>query len=68
MVNEITLKVLNTERDISIRQKEESQNDEQIRVISTYGADENIVESVRKCEDNLKLPQIFRNLQGPLFT
>ena len=65
MVNEITLKVLNTERDISIRQKEESQNDEQIRVISTYGADENIVESVKKCEDNLKLTQSFRNVQGP---
>ena len=68
MVNEITTKVLNSERDISTKQKVDTQNDDQIRVISTYEADENIVDAVKNCEENLKLTQSFRNLNGPLFT
>ena len=68
MVNEITTKVLNSERDVSIRRKTDTQNDDQIRVISTYEADKNIVNAVKNSEENLNLTQSFRNINGPLFT
>ena len=67
MVRNITTKVLNSERDISIKEKVDRNSDE-IRVVSTYRADDAIVKSVKSCEDSLKLTQSFRNQRGPLFT
>ena len=67
MVRNITTKVLHSERDISIKEKIERKSDE-IRVVSTYKADDLIVKAVKSCEDSLKLIQSFRNERGPLFT
>ena len=67
MVNEITTKVLNSERDISIKQKSVIQNKDQIRVISTYEADRTIVEVIKKSEASFKQTNSFRNHRGPLF-
>ena len=66
LVSEITTKVLHTERDISLKQKTDTHSD-QIRVVSTYRADNNIVEVVRKSEENFKQTPSFRNHTGPLF-
>ena len=67
MVRNITTKVLNSERDISIKEKVDRTSD-QIRVVSTYKADDSIVKAVKSCEDSLKLTQSFRNDRGSLFT
>ena len=67
MVKEITSKVLNSERDISVKHKEKKENQEKIVVVSTYQADKNIVEAVTDCEENLKRTQSFRDQHGPLF-
>ena len=68
MVSEISTKVQNSERDISIKQKIETLNSNQIRVISTYKADNTLVDVVRKSEESFKQTASFRNLTGPLFT
>ena len=67
MINGITTKVFTSERDISVKQQKVFDNDDKIRVVSTYKADENIVKAVKNSEDNLKLTQSFRSQQGPLF-
>ena len=67
MVKEITDKVQNSERDISVKQKEKKEDQEKIVVVSTYQADKNIVEAVADCEENLKRTQSFRDQHGPLF-
>ena len=67
MVKEITTKVLNSERDISVKNIKEPESDGKIRVISTFDADKSIMEAVKKSEENLKLTQSFRNQNGPLF-
>ena len=66
MVRNITTKVLNLERDISIKEKEEEHENEKIMVVSTFQADENIVEAVKESEENFKQTQSFRTQQGPL--
>ena len=67
MVSEIKTKVLNSERDISIKTKND-QPDDKIRVVSTYKADDNIVSSISKSEENFKHTPSFRNIPGKLFT
>ena len=66
MISNITEKVLNSERDISVKNKQELEGDE-IVVVSTYEADEAIVKSVKESEENFKRTQSFRNQSGPLF-
>ena len=68
MVNNITTKVLNSERDITVKEKIDKTNKDQIRIVSTYKADENIIKAIKNCEESLKLTQSFRNQRGPLFT
>ena len=67
-VQNITTKVLNTRRDISIKDKADRDNDDQIRVISTFMADEKLIKVVKDCEESLKLTPSFRNQRGPLFS
>ena len=67
MVKNITTKVLNLERDISIKEKGEELKNEKIMVVSTFQADETIVEAVKESEENFKRTQSFRTQQGPLF-
>ena len=67
MVTEITDKVLNSERDISVKPKREQMEKEKIIVVSTHEADQNIVKAVRDSEENLKKTQSFRNQNGALF-
>ena len=67
MVTDITSKVLSTERDISVKEKEENITD-QIRVISTYKADDKLVSAVKNSEDNFKLTPSFRGTTGKLFS
>ena len=68
MVHNITTKVLNSERDITMKEKIDKTNKDQIRVVSTYKADENMVKVIKNCEESLKLTQSFRNQRGPLFS
>ena len=51
MVRNITTKVLNLERDISIKEKREELDNEKIMVLSTFQADETIVEAVKESEE-----------------
>ena len=67
MVNEITTKVFNSERNISVKNVTQPEDDGKIRVISTFEADKSIVDAVKKSEENLKITQSFRNQNGPLF-
>ena len=67
MVSNITTKVYNMERDISVKQKVDSLNEDKIIVVSTYEADTNIVDAVKKSEENFKYTPSFRNQNGPLF-
>ena len=67
MVEEITNKVLNSRRDISVKQGKEREVSEQVIVVSTYKADENIVEAVRQSEENFRKTESFRDQRGPLF-
>ena len=67
MVEEITNKVLNSERDISVKEVKEREASEQVIVVSTYEADENMVEAVRQSEENFRRTQSFRDQRGPLF-
>ena len=68
MINEITNKVKNSVRDISKKTTEKEQNDQdKIIVVSTYEADENILEQIKKSEETLKRTVSFRNQNGPLF-
>ena len=67
MVNEITTKVFNSERNISVKNVTQPEDDGKIRVISTFEADKSIVDAVKKSEENLKLTQSFRNQNGSLF-
>ena len=64
MVKDITTKVLSSGRDISVKNIKEPESDGKIRVISTFDADKNIMEAVKKSEENLKLTQSFRNENG----
>ena len=66
MVMEITNKVLNLQRDISVKERD-SVDDGKIRVVSTFGADEKIVSIVKRSEDTFKLTRSFRNVAGNLF-
>ncbi len=68
MVKNITTKVLNSDRDLSIKEKVEQESEGQIRVVSTYKADDDMIKAIKNCEDSLKLTQSFRNQRGPLFT
>ena len=67
MISEITSKVQNSVRDISVKQKKELKDQEKIIVVSTHEADGNIVEAIKDCEENLKRTKSFRNQQGSLF-
>lgn len=67
MVLDITTKVFNMERDISVKQKVDSFNDNKIVVVSTYEADKNLVQSVKNSEENFKLTPSFRDQRGCLF-
>ena len=67
MVTDITTKVLNSARDISLKNKTDEAND-QIRVVSTFKADNNIVNRITKSEENFKQTPSFRNITGKLFT
>ena len=66
MVDEIKSKVLNSERDISIKERPSLDTD-QIRVVSTFRADEDIVKCVKDSEESFKQTPSFRNLPGKLF-
>ena len=66
MLGEITNKVLNSLRDISVKQKNEV-NDDSIRVISTFGADDKLVSAVKKSEETFKMTPSLRNIPGKLF-
>ena len=68
MVHSITTKVLNSERDITMKEKIDKTNKDRIRVVSTYKADENMVKVIKNCEESLKLTQSFRNQRRPLFS
>ena len=67
MVMNITNRVLNLERDISVKERNPV-DDDRIRVISTFGADEKIVKTMKKSEETFKLTRSFRNISGKLFT
>ena len=67
MITEITNKVQNSVRDISKKPKKEQKDQDKIIVVSTYEADNNILEAIRNSEENLKRTQSFRNQNGPLF-
>ena len=67
MIRNITNKVLNSERDISIKENQEIRHDDKIIVVSTFEADKTLVETVKESEENLKGTQSFRNYPGPLF-
>ena len=66
MVGEITNKVLNSLRDISVKEKNEV-GDDSIRVISTFGADDKLVNAVKKSEETFKMTPSLRNIPGKLF-
>ena len=66
MVSNMTTKVLNSQRDIAVRNKTEV-DDEQIRVVSTFKADDNIVASIKNSEEGFKQTPSFRNVKGKLF-
>ena len=68
MVQNITNKVLNSERDISIKEKNDRENNDRIRVVSTFMADERLMKAVKDSEESLKLTQSFRQQRGPLFS
>ena len=53
MIMDIKTKVLHSERDISVKDKVEM-DDDRIRVISTYKADEHLVNCVKKSEESFK--------------
>ena len=65
MVTEITNKVQNSARNITTQAKEESEDSGQIIVVSTFEADKNIVDAVKRSEDSFK--KSFRAQRGPLF-
>ncbi len=67
MIKEITTKVLHSERDISVKEKNE-ETDDQIRVISTFKADDKMVSTVKKCEESFKATPSFRGVRGKLFS
>ena len=64
MVENISKKVLNSERSLERRQPLEEPQDEilPIRVISTFGSDTDIVSTVKKYEDDLKRTRSFGSL------
>ena len=64
MISEITSKVQKFVRDISVKHKKEPKI---IIVVTTHEADDNIVEAVKDCGENLKGSKSFRNQQGLLF-
>ena len=57
MVTAICRKVQSSARDISIEETEEKVDDGQIIVVSTYGADSNIISAVKNSEENLRKTQ-----------
>ena len=67
MITEITNKVQNSERNISVRPKKDQKDSEKIIVVSTYAADDSIVETIKDSEENLKRTESFRNQRGSLF-
>ena len=67
MITEIKTKVLNIERDISVKNKVVAEDD-QIRVISTFKADNDIVTCVKNSEEGFQHTPSFRNQQGKLFS
>ena len=68
MVDNITKKVLNMDRDISVQVRELPTNVDQIKSISTFESDECIMKTVKSCENSLKQTVSFRNQNGPLFS
>ena len=67
MVEEITNKVMNSERNIGVKEAKVKDLSEKIIVVSTCKADEHIVRAVSQSEENLKKTKSFRNQRGPLF-
>ena len=67
VIQNIKNKVLNSERDISIKRKVAAEDDGKIIVVSTFEADDNIVSAVKESEDIFKRTQSFRTQNGPLF-
>ena len=69
MVNNISNKVLNSKRNLDIRPKAKIDplNPEilPIRVVSTYGTDNDITTTVRKYEEDLKKTRSFHGLMKP---
>ena len=64
MVENISKKVLNSERSLERRQHPEEPQDAilPIRVVSTFGSDTDIVATVKKYEDDLKRTRSFSSL------
>jgi len=67
MITEITAKVLNSERNIAVKEVIEAQDKDKIRVVSTYEADSTITQVIKKSEEGFKQTTSFRNHRGPLF-
>ena len=69
IVNNISNKVLNSKRNLDIRPKAKIDplNPEilPIRVVSTYGTDNDITTTVRKFEEDLKKTRSFHDLMKP---
>ena len=65
MIQNIKNKVLNSERDISIKKKVAAEDEGKIIVISTFEVDDNIVSAVKESEEVLKRTQSFRTQNGP---
>ena len=55
MVKNISNKVLNSQRNISVKEKTDRDTKEQIRVVTTYLADEMLLKAVKDCEESLRL-------------
>ena len=66
MIKNITTKVLNLPRNIAVKEKSEN-DDERIRVISTFKADDATVKAILGCEESFKQTPSFRTMGGKLF-
>ena len=67
MVTEIASKVQNSVRNIKINDEILSEECSQIRVVSTYEADANLMKAVKDSEETLRQTRSFRNHRGSLF-
>ena len=70
MIDNISKKVMNMNRDISEKPKQASDPSisQPIRIISTYGADNELTDSVLSAKEDLLLTRSFSNFKMPLIT